>query len=392
MEEWESSRLEADNTGQHDHGQWHQWRSEGVVAGGGRGVTVCDQRMRQTHLPHVYVEWSNLDRQKDAAKHYSAPAKERELESIKLEWSCLEGRSDNLLRQTLQEARTGGCWVNGMLADLRLFQEARGEGSYGIACRFGPGHMVTWNGVTVYIGKCGMVMVETRNHATCTQEIPVAFRGEETFVDPFTLVLQYKATLVSCQEGAPPRWNADGRWICGYPDIVPCAKPDPLPVQSLGKSRTVVRSKEVYRDQQDIKHHHRPTGGTSPWNKGMPPRVLEGIARTVGIHWTLGYQILGPATTTAGLVVISIRVAEMLAIVIYHRKGFGPWILAAAWGTAFQVVSLPVHWALECGEQQAMAIASRMELERWSFPQPGKALCLSTKSRASRGKMQVWSG
>jgi hypothetical protein len=30
-----------------------------------RGVTICGRRMRRTHLPHVYVEWNNLDRGKD---------------------------------------------------------------------------------------------------------------------------------------------------------------------------------------------------------------------------------------------------------------------------------------------------------------------------------------
>ncbi len=215
----------------------------------GRGVTICGRKMRQTHLPHVYVEWNNLDRQKDAAKRHEAPVEKRELESIRLDWSYLEGQADNLLRRSLNEARIGGCWVKGTLAELRLLQEARGESSYGITHWFGPGHVVIGSGAVVFIAKCGMVVVETRINARCTQEIPVTFRGEEMFVDTFTLVLQSKATLVSCQEGTPHRWNEDGRWICGYPDIAPCAKPDLLLVlrcQSLPISfLQAVRSENV---------------------------------------------------------------------------------------------------------------------------------------------------
>jgi hypothetical protein len=47
-----------------------------------------------------YVEWSNLDRKTDACKRYTVPAEERELESLRLEWSYLEGRDNYLLRRT----------------------------------------------------------------------------------------------------------------------------------------------------------------------------------------------------------------------------------------------------------------------------------------------------
>jgi hypothetical protein len=32
----------------------------------GRGVTICGRRMRRTHLPHVYVEWSKHKQAQDA--------------------------------------------------------------------------------------------------------------------------------------------------------------------------------------------------------------------------------------------------------------------------------------------------------------------------------------
>jgi hypothetical protein len=163
----------------------------------GRGVTICGRKMRQTHLPHMYMKGSNLDRKKDASKRYGAPAEERELESLSLEWSYLEGWDDYLLHRTLQEIRTAGCWVTGTLTELRQLQMAGGEGYLGIANRFGPGHLVLRNGETAYVARCGMVVVEVRNQTICTQEIPMTFRGEKRYVEPFTLVLQSTATRVN---------------------------------------------------------------------------------------------------------------------------------------------------------------------------------------------------
>jgi hypothetical protein len=49
----------------------------------------------------------------------------------------------------------------------------------------------------------------------------------------------------------------------------------------------------------------------------------------------------------------------------------------------------PVRWSWRSG-----SVCGRrcQELERWSFPQPGEALDLSTKSRTINGRMQIWSG
>jgi hypothetical protein len=79
-----------------------------------------------------------------------------------------------------------------------------------------------------------------------------------------------------------------------------------------------------------------------------------------GEHWTKGYEILGPATTTAGVVMMSISAVEMLAgtaaraAVLYMQKGPGPWMMAALWGAAF---TMPTRWVLEWGETQGRAIS-----------------------------------
>ncbi len=168
-----------------------------------QGVTICGQRMRRTHLPHVYVEWNNLDRGKDSSRRYAAPAEERELESMRLEWSYLEGRDSYRLHPNLQEVMTAGCWMKGTLAELRQLQAAGGEGSWGIAHRFRQGHLVFRSGETAYVARCGMVIVEVRNQTVCTQEIPVTFKEKRCMLSP-SAWCSNPPPLWLAVEGKPP--------------------------------------------------------------------------------------------------------------------------------------------------------------------------------------------
>jgi hypothetical protein len=150
--------------------------------------------MRQTHLPHVYVEWTHPGLVGESIKQYTVPVEERELESMRLDWSYLDGRDSYRLRRDIQEAVTAGCCIEGTLAELRQLQAAGKEGAGSLARRFHQGHLVLRGGEVAYVARCGMVMGELRNQTGCTQEIPVTFRGEEMYVDPFSLVLQRSAT------------------------------------------------------------------------------------------------------------------------------------------------------------------------------------------------------
>jgi hypothetical protein len=93
-----------------------------------KGISICGRRMRRTHLPHVYVEWTSHGQMQEVTKRYVAPLEERELESMRLEWSYLRGRDDYKLRQDIQDSMTNGCWMKGMLMELRQLQAAGQEG------------------------------------------------------------------------------------------------------------------------------------------------------------------------------------------------------------------------------------------------------------------------
>jgi hypothetical protein len=129
-------------------------------------------------------------------KRYVAPLEERELESMRIEWSYLRGREDYKLRRDIQDAMTNGCWMKGMLMELRQLQAAGQEGPGGMARHFGVGYFALRSGGTVYAARCRMVVVELRNHSTYTKEIPVTYQGKEMYVEPLNLVVQHSATPV----------------------------------------------------------------------------------------------------------------------------------------------------------------------------------------------------
>jgi hypothetical protein len=198
----------------------------------GKRVTICDKRMRQTHLPHVYEEWSDSGLEEELTNQYTVPMEERELESMRLEWSYLRGCDDYKLRRDMQDAMATGCWMKGTLMELRQLQAVGREGPGGVAHHFGLGHLALRSGGVAYVARCGMVVVELRNQTTCTQEIPVTYQGKEMYVNPFSLVLQHSATPVRCRRNTPPRWRIGKEWICGS-----CNGPGPLPGHGYGETQ-----------------------------------------------------------------------------------------------------------------------------------------------------------
>ncbi len=109
-----------------------------------------------------------------------------------------------MIRRELREAIAEGCWMQGTLMELKQSQVAGTGGPRSVAAHFGVGHLAVRSGGVVYVARCGMVVVELRNHTVCTQEIPVVHRGEEMYVDPLSLVIRRSATPVKCKKGTPP--------------------------------------------------------------------------------------------------------------------------------------------------------------------------------------------
>jgi hypothetical protein len=122
---------------------------------------------------------------------------------MRLEWSYQRGRENYMLRRKIWDTVTEGCWMQGTLMELRQSQAAGTEDPTGVAAHFGIGHLAVRSGGVIYVARCGMVVVELRNHTTCTQEIPVTHQGREVYVEPLSLVIRRSATPVKCKRENP---------------------------------------------------------------------------------------------------------------------------------------------------------------------------------------------
>ena len=95
--------------------------------------------------------------------------------------------------------------------------------------------------------------------------------------------------------------------------------------------------------------------------------VLEKLSADISRRWLGSYEGLEIVPGIVGTAVLGISAAEMMLStivrmsVLYAWKGPGPWMAAALWSTAFQVVIMPCRWALEWGQDQGEMIAQAME-------------------------------
>jgi hypothetical protein len=102
--------------------------------------------------------------------------------------------------------------------------------------------------------------------------------------------------------------------------------------------------------------------------RSIPPReVLERLSADISRRWLGGYEGLETLPGVVGTAMLGVSAAEMMLgtvvrmSVLYAWKGPGPWMAAALWSTAFQVVIMPYRWALEWGRDQGEVIARAME-------------------------------
>ncbi len=204
--------------------------------------------------------------------------------------------------------------------------------------------------------------MELRNHTTCTQEIPVTYQGRDAYVEPLSLVVQRSATPVKCKKKTPPRWRIGKEWICGYPEIRPCNGPGQLP----GHHRTKpLKAREaVELDPGERTDEARPEGNQ---DEDVAQETLEALAAGISRRWMGGYESLESLLGVIGTAVMGVSAVEMVVStvvrmsVLYTWRGPGLWMMAAVWGTAFQIITMPCRWALEWGQAQGEAVSQAIE-------------------------------
>ena len=101
--------------------------------------------------------------------------------------------------------------------------------------------------------------------------------------------------------------------------------------------------------------------------RNLSREALEKLSMDVSKQWLGDYEGLEVIPGIVGTAMLGVSVIEMTLSTIvrmsalYAWKGPGPWMAAALWSTAFQVVVMPYRWALEWGQNQGEAIAQTME-------------------------------
>jgi hypothetical protein len=114
--------------------------------------------------------------------------------------------------------------------------------------------------------------------------------------------------------------------------------------------------KEADDNKQKKNEHNEPTH-----------EVLEKLATGISGHWLGSYAGLESLPGIIGTAMLGVSAAEMVLStvvrmsVLYAWKGPGPWMAAAVWGTAFQMIIMPGRWALEWGQNQGEMISRAME-------------------------------
>ncbi len=157
------------------------------------------------------------------------------------------------------------------------------------------------------MARCGMVVVELRNHTTCTQEIPVTYRGENAYVEPLSLVVQRSATPVKCRKRTPPRWRIGKRWVCGYPEIRPCDGPGPLPGHHRTNFPGMRGAAEL--DPGEEVSEARPE---EDQGRGLTQEALETLAADISRHWLGGYAGLESLPGIIGTAMMGVCAAELV--------------------------------------------------------------------------------
>ncbi len=95
--------------------------------------------------------------------------------------------------------------------------------------------------------------------------------------------------------------------------------------------------------------------------------TLETLAASISSHWMGGYKNLGSVPGIIGTAVMGVSAVEMVTStiigmsVLYTWRGPGLWMMAAIWGTAFQIITMPSRWALEWGQAQGAAVSQAIE-------------------------------
>lgn len=232
--------------------------------------------------------------------------------------------------------------------------------------------MVAANAVHMFF--CPPVKVTVRNVQNCTTSIPIWLRKQPLFLDPVTHVIKEFSPIIPCSSTAPQMFLLQDRWYCSYPFLTPCPEPTKIkPEQIDFKSDNVqedlnamgrgvmtieqaaankefiafqdILDTSVYQNAANMMHNFR----HGRLDTGISKGDLNYIRNYVG--WTFfPYVWIGGewAVRTIAIVMFCAMFFCLVGCVVrfvalYKQRGFGCWLLAAFWGTAFAIAWFPIY-------------------------------------------------
>ena len=358
----------------------------------GSSFLLCSSAAYRTHLRDVVVI-VHPDNYTAVARNPFDPSVVSDITRLESEMSFLHIKAQLSQREKLKQIKAAICENRREIAASRLEAVAGSENQYSLITIFGRGHMTTRAGCTVYVTKCNPVSVTPRQHANCTQDIPVTYNGTELFVDPVSLVLKTMSAVTHCNDVAPPRWLIAGKWYCSYPAIRECHAPDLLPLSPLeiidsdkegwGLGRSIYTPQQIeefhlFQQSQAARNAYVAEstelayirrGPDGQWGLGLGERAQEAILDSVGNAFIPLYRFFGPIAMI--MVVISfcvgfIRIAITLiirSVVIMKVRGCGIWMPAALTGTMFQLAVAPLRWIDRAAKDVATRVETTMMME-----------------------------
>ncbi len=297
------------------------------------------------------------------------------------------------LQDKLRQVRGEICTNRRSIQYTRLEAIAGTGNPYSLIQMFGKGHLVTRSGATAVVTKCSPVDVMIRSNSNCTEEIPVVWKSENYFVDPINFVLKISGSPVRCNDIAPPRWLIANKWYCAYPIIKECVGPKELPVEEvkiedesllgMGLGRSIYSKEQLVQfahfqdaagtreaylaESAQIAYAGRSTDGN--WGLSLNNFATSQLMNMVGLSFIPLYWILGPLTITVLFAMSAVGAFKLIvticirAITIARTKGCGPWIIAAFYGTLFQVLMLPFDAAIHAADRIGRRVGDAMDAE-----------------------------
>ena len=196
-------------------------------------------------------------------------------------------------------------------------------------------------------------------------------------------------TIVTCNDVAPPRFQLEGAWYCMHdgtlrechaPRIFPLDDLKILDYAELGLGRSIYTEQQLQQfylfqqaagtrtaflaDQAERAYVMRSANGD--WGLALGINARDMMLDVVGLSFIPLYRFFGPVSMMLILVFFIIgglRICVTLivrAIIIARTKGCGIWILAAVYGTIYQIVITPMRWADEVAQKIAHEVEDRM--------------------------------